>query len=51
MKYRPTHSLHSFSHYLKKVFLFRPALERLADARQQPPPPLFSLLEWAVRSF
>ena len=36
MKDRPTHTLPCFSHYLKKVFLSRPAAGRLWDARQQP---------------
>ena len=34
-KDRPNRTLPSFSHYLNKVFLFRPAVGRLSDAREQ----------------
>lgn len=33
---RPTHSLHSFSEYLNKVFHFRDHLPQLSDARHDP---------------
>ncbi len=36
MKYTPTHTLPSFSQYLRKVFRFRAGIEGLSDARHDP---------------
>jgi hypothetical protein len=36
MKYKPSHTLPSFTGYLNKVFHFRDAIQQLRDARQDP---------------